>query len=30
MKYVAIDYGLKRVGIAVSDMDGSFAFPAAR
>ena len=27
MKYVAIDYGLKRVGIAVSDMDGSFAFP---
>ena len=27
MKYVAIDYGLKRVGIAVSDVDGSFAFP---
>ena len=27
MKYLAIDYGIKRVGIAVSDMDGSFAFP---
>ena len=27
MKYLAIDYGLKRVGIAVSDMDGHFAFP---
>ena len=27
MKYLAIDYGLKRVGIAVSDMDGNFAFP---
>ncbi|MBR3880737.1 MAG: Holliday junction resolvase RuvX [Mailhella sp.] len=27
MKYLAIDYGLKRVGIAVSDMDGRFVFP---
>lgn len=27
MKYLAIDYGLKRVGIAVSDMDGNFSFP---
>lgn len=27
MKYLAIDYGLKRVGIAVSDVDGRFAFP---
>lgn len=27
MKYLAIDYGIKRVGIAVSDMDGAFAFP---
>ncbi len=27
MKYLAIDYGLKRVGIAVSDVDGNFAFP---
>ncbi len=27
MKYLAIDYGLKRVGIAASDEDGSFAFP---
>ena len=27
MKYLAIDYGTKRVGIAVSDMDGHFAFP---
>ena len=27
MKYLAIDYGIKRVGIAVSDMDGHFAFP---
>jgi putative Holliday junction resolvase len=27
MKYLAIDYGLKRVGIAVSDVDGHFAFP---
>ena len=27
MKYLAIDYGTKRVGIAVSEMDGHFAFP---
>ena len=27
MKYLARDYGTKRVGIAVSDMDGHFAFP---
>lgn len=27
MKYLAIDYGLKRVGIAVSDDGGQFAFP---
>lgn len=27
MKYLGIDYGTKRVGIAVSDDGGSFAFP---
>lgn len=27
MKYLGIDYGTKRVGIAVSDDEGSFAFP---
>ena len=27
MKYLAIDYGLKRCGIAVSDTGGSMAFP---
>ncbi len=27
MKYVAIDYGLKRTGLAVSDPSGMFAFP---
>lgn len=27
MKYLGIDYGSKRVGIATSDEDGSFAFP---
>ena len=27
MKYLGIDYGTKRVGIALSDDDGSFAFP---
>ena len=27
MKYLGIDYGSKRVGIAVSDDKGSFAFP---
>ena len=27
MKYLAIDYGTKRVGIAASDMGGHFSFP---
>ncbi len=27
MKYLGIDYGTKRVGIAISDENGSFAFP---
>ncbi|MEK7106092.1 MAG: Holliday junction resolvase RuvX [Patescibacteria group bacterium] len=27
MKYVGIDYGTKKVGIALSDEEGSFAFP---
>ena len=27
MKYLAIDYGQKRTGIAVSDTGGSMAFP---
>lgn len=27
MKYLAIDYGIKRVGIAASDKEGKFAFP---
>ena len=27
MKYLGIDYGSKFVGIAISDDDGSFAFP---
>lgn len=27
MKYLGVDYGTKRVGIAVSDEAGSFAFP---
>ncbi len=27
MKYLCIDYGSKRVGIAVSDADGTIAFP---
>ncbi len=27
MKFLAIDYGLKRSGIAVSDSSGTFAFP---
>lgn len=27
MKYLGIDYGTKRIGIAVSDADGSLAFP---
>lgn len=29
MKYLGIDYGTKRVGIAVSDADGTIAFPRA-
>ena len=28
MRYLGIDYGLKRIGIAVSDEDGRMAFPA--
>jgi putative Holliday junction resolvase len=27
MRYLAIDYGSKRVGVAISDEGGSFAFP---
>jgi putative Holliday junction resolvase len=27
MKYLGIDFGEKRVGIAISDEDGKFAFP---
>ncbi len=27
MKYLGIDYGTKRIGIAVSDDNGEFAFP---
>ena len=27
MKFVAFDYGVKRVGIAASDEDGKWAFP---
>jgi putative Holliday junction resolvase len=27
MKYMGIDYGTKRIGIAVSDESGEFAFP---
>lgn len=27
MKYLGIDYGKKRIGLAVSDESGSFAFP---
>lgn len=29
MKYLGIDYGTKRVGIAISDDAGEFAFPKA-
>ncbi|MCE9541144.1 Holliday junction resolvase RuvX [Candidatus Kaiserbacteria bacterium] len=29
MKYLALDYGEKRVGVAVSDADGRIAFPRA-
>ncbi len=27
MRYIGIDYGAKRVGVAVSDEDGRVAFP---
>jgi putative Holliday junction resolvase len=27
MKYLGIDYGTKRIGIAISDENGEFAFP---
>jgi putative Holliday junction resolvase len=27
MRYLGLDYGAKRIGIAVSDADGGFAFP---
>ena len=27
MKYLALDYGTRRVGVAVSDPDGMMAFP---
>lgn len=29
MRYLGIDYGTKRVGVAVSDEDGTLAFPYA-
>lgn len=29
MRYIGIDYGTTNVGVAVSDADGSFAFPRA-
>ncbi len=29
MKYLGIDYGTKKVGIAISDESGGFAFPKA-
>lgn len=29
MKYLGVDYGTKKVGIAISDDAGSFAFPRA-
>ena len=29
MKYLGIDYGTKRIGVAISDEGGSFAFPKA-
>ena len=28
MRYLSLDYGLKRIGVAVSDEDGRMAFPA--
>lgn len=27
MKYLGVDFGTKRIGIAISDEDGGFAFP---
>ena len=27
MKYMGIDYGTKRIGVAISDESGKFAFP---
>jgi len=27
MKYIGVDYGTKKVGIAISDDEGTFAFP---
>ncbi|OHB18806.1 MAG: hypothetical protein A2854_02990 [Parcubacteria group bacterium RIFCSPHIGHO2_01_FULL_56_18] len=27
MRYLGLDYGAKRIGVAVSDTDGGFAFP---
>lgn len=27
MKYLGVDYGSKRIGLAISDEDGTFAFP---
>ena len=29
MRYLGIDFGEKRVGIAISDEEGKFAFPTA-
>lgn len=29
MRYLGIDYGAKRIGLALSDRDGGFAFPHA-
>jgi putative Holliday junction resolvase len=29
MRYISIDYGSKRVGVAISDEGGTFAFPHA-
>ena len=28
MRVLGVDYGSKRIGLAVSDEDGEFAFPA--
>ena len=28
MRYLCLDYGLKRIGVAISDEDGRMAFPA--